>query len=111
MIATAEPKEIVKARISHYYPGWGGPNCSNFVDGRCISRMASGKNWEKYVDKACACPVEYPFGTRFVVLGREWVCLDRGGAIVREGNKIWLDLLTKEKIVPHGDVVKVEVIR
>ncbi len=73
--------------------------------------MASGKNWEKYVEQACACPQEYPFGTKFVVLGETWTCLDRGGAIVREGNKIWLDLLTKNKRVPHGEVVLVEVIR
>lgn len=100
----------VKAHISHYYPGWGGPNCSNYVGGRCISRMASGHNWERFVGLACACPVEYPFGTRFIVQGKTWTCLDRGGAIVRDGNKIWLDLLTKEKIVPHGTVLKVEVI-
>ena len=105
------PKELVRARISHYYPGWGGPNCFNFVNGRCISRMASGKNWEKYIDQACACPAEFAFGTQFVVMGKTWTCLDRGGAIVREGNKIWLDLLTKEKVVPHGEVLKVEVLR
>lgn len=73
--------------------------------------MASGRNWEKYVDEAVACPVEYPFGTKFVIDGKVWTCWDRGGAIVREGNKIWLDLLTKNKIVPHGQVLKVEVIR
>lgn len=100
----------VKAHISHYYPGWGGPNCSRFVNGECVSNMASGRPWQKYIDKACACPVEYPFGTRFIVQGKTWTCLDRGGAIVRDGNKIWLDLLTKEKIVPHGTVLKVEVI-
>jgi hypothetical protein len=120
--ATAEPAqpalpvvevqgEVIKARISHYYPGWGGPNCSNFVGGRCVSNMASGKPWEPYLDQACACPAEFPFGTKFVVQGKTWVCMDRGGAIVREGGKIWLDLLTKKAIVPYGAVLKVEVIR
>jgi hypothetical protein len=46
-----------------------------------------------------------------VVFGREWVCLDRGGAIVREGNKIWLDLLTAKNPVAHGTLVDVEIIR
>lgn len=108
-IQPAEKANYVKAHISHYYPGWGGPNCSRFIDGVCLSNMASGKPWERYIDKACACPSEYPFGTVFVVDGKEWICLDRGGAIVREGNKIWLDLLTKKPIVPHGTVLKVEV--
>jgi hypothetical protein len=104
--------ETIQARISHYTPWAGGTNCSQFVNGECISRMASGKRWQDYVDEALACPSEYPFGTRFVVLGKEWTCLDRGGAI--KSNKdgtIWLDLLTADAPVAFESVVVVEVPR
>jgi hypothetical protein len=100
----------IKARISHYWPAWGGPNCARFVGGECLSNMASGKPWKPWKDKACACPAEYPFGTRFYVLGQVWECWDRGGAIVREGNKIWLDLLSPTRRVPFGTVVDVIVV-
>jgi hypothetical protein len=44
----------VKARISHYWPPLGGTNCYLFVNGQCISRMASGEPWQKWVDNAVA---------------------------------------------------------
>lgn len=100
----------IKVKVSHYYPGWGGPNCAIWQNGQCVSRMASGRKWQKYVDRACACPVEFPFGTVFVIAGREWTCWDRGGAIVRVNkHTVWVDLLTKEKIAPHGAVLDAEV--
>jgi hypothetical protein len=52
------------------------------VDGECLSKMSSGERWQDYVDQAAACPLEWDFGTRFRTPdGREWECLDRGGAI------------------------------
>ena len=109
---TAAPRgEMIRARISHYWPALGGPNCSNFVNGECLSRMASGKNWANYVDRALACPSEYPFGTKFVIFGKVWECWDRGGAIVRQGNVIWLDLLTQRAPVPFGTEMEVQVLR
>lgn len=104
--------EVERAKISHYWPPLGGPNCSNFVDGECVSHMASGLRWQDYVDTAVACPAEYPFGTRFLVFGKLWTCLDRGGAIIRTNdNSVWLDLLTPTTPVPFGTEVEVLVIR
>ena len=111
------PKEkdavTVKAKISHYWPAWGGPNCARFVGGECLSRMASGKKWQDFIDRAAACPSEYPFGTRFTLPdGSEWVCLDRGGAIVTDHRGvIWLDLLTKKSPWPYGTIVEAAVFR
>lgn len=104
--------EVISARISHYWPPLGGPNCARFVGGVCVSNMASGKPWRDYVDVATACPKEFPFGTRFVVLGKEWVCLDRGGKVVRSRDGIiWLDLLTPHAPVPYGTILDVEVVK
>lgn len=75
-----------------------------------MSRMASGLAWENWVGRACACPPEFPFGTRFVVLGKEWVCLDRGGKIIIENGVVWLDLLTPEAEVPFGTLLEVELL-
>ena len=103
----------VQAKISHYNPALGGVNCSNFVNGKCVSRMASGASWEKWMNKACACPKEYPFGTKFILPdGSKWVCMDRGGKIVTEADgTIWLDLLTRHTSYHYGKVVKVQVVR
>jgi 3D (Asp-Asp-Asp) domain-containing protein len=40
----------------------------------CIS--ASGKNICG-IDNALACPREYPFGTKFEIEGKIWICYDR----------------------------------
>jgi hypothetical protein len=111
---TAAPRgEVIRARISHYNPALGGVNCSNFVNGQCLSRMASGARWERWVDKACACPAQFQFGTRFILPdGSEWTCMDRGGKIVTEpGGAVWLDLLTSHTKYTYGQVVTVEVLR
>jgi hypothetical protein len=107
------PAEVfVKARISHYWPALGGTNCARFVNGQCLSKMSSGQPWQNWIDKACACPAKYPFGTSFIVDGKEWVCMDRGGAIVVTGaGEVWLDLLTEHATRPYGQVVTVEVRR
>jgi len=109
-----EPEELVqtiKAKISWYWPPLGGPNCSHFVNGTCMSRMASGLPWQDYVNIAAACPSNWAFGTKFVVQGKEWTCLDRGGKILEEPDgTIWLDLLTPSAIVNYGTVMDVGII-
>jgi hypothetical protein len=72
--------------------------------------MASGLRWEDYVERAVACPAEFPFGTLFVIDSQVWTCLDRGGAIVRWADgSIWLDELTPKAKMPYGNLVDVEV--
>jgi hypothetical protein len=75
--------------------------------------MASGARWERWVDKGCACPVEFAFGTVFVLPdGSRWTCMDRGGRIVTEaGGAVWLDLLTAHTKYRYGATVTVEVLR
>jgi hypothetical protein len=107
---------VIKGKISHYWPPLGGPNCSVFVGGQCVARMASGEPWQKWVGKACACPSKYAFGTKWVVLGKTYTCMDRGGAIVTGGQfvngkyvtVVWLDLLQPTAPVPYGTVIDVQ---
>jgi hypothetical protein len=113
-VARVKPEgKTLKARISHYVPNLGGVNCSNYQNGQCVAHMASGKDWKKYINKACACPPEFPFGTHFILEdGSKWVCLDRGGKITTDGNGvIWLDLLTNNAKVPYGQIMTVTVIK
>lgn len=110
---TWTPAPIVQtgvALLSHYTPWTGGTNCSRFVGGRCISRTASGERWEDWLENGLACPREFPFYTRFLVLGKVWTCVDRGGAIrTLPDGSFWLDLLTGSPPVPFGTRVTVEI--
>jgi hypothetical protein len=103
--------EYVYAHLSHYTPWTGGTNCFRFVNGECISPMANSEDWRKYIGKATACPVEYPFETVFILPGKErFICKDRGGKIVTESDgTIWLDLLVESPPVPYGALVRVGV--
>ena len=56
--------------------------------------MASGLHWQDYIGIAIACPPVYPFHTKFIVAGKEWTCLDRGGAIQVTDEIPWLDFLS-----------------
>lgn len=94
----------IRIRVSHYWPPLGGPNCAAWAGGRCRSRMASGEPWEAWVGRAIACPPEWPFGTRLMAFGREWICLDRGSRIRFEGGIPWVDFLTPEPPAPYGSV-------
>lgn len=103
----------IAVRVSNYWPPAGGPNCAVFVRGRCLSRMASGERWEDWAYRpwdepgAAACPPEWAFGTRIFVLGRWWVCLDRGGAIRYGPDGIpWVDLLWPEVLMPYGAIAE-----
>ena len=104
------PNTTTRAYISHYDPRLGGTNCFNFVDGWCVSPMASGKRWEDYFGVALACPAEYPFGTVFVIGDKEWICLDRGGAILTNPDgTIWLDMLLDVPEYNYGSLVEVQI--
>jgi hypothetical protein len=97
--------EQIQIRASHYDPSLGGVNCSSFVNGECISHMASGLSWQSYMNRAVACPPEYPFETKFIVAGKEWLCLDRGSAIQTVDGIPWLDFLQEKADYPYGAIV------
>lgn len=111
--AEIPPEAILKlARFSWYWPNLGGTNCSSFSStipeiadnfpyaersrGWCWSRMSSGEHWEWYVGRAVACPQDWPFYTKVYAFGREWLCLDHGGAIETIGGRSWIDFLTPQ---------------
>jgi hypothetical protein len=73
--------------------------------------MASGQPWENWVDRAIACPLEWPFGTKVRLLdfNREFVCMDRGGKIKFVDGIPWVDTLTKEALTNYGAVIVAEV--
>ena len=96
-------------RYSHYWPPLGGPNCATFVNGVCISKMASGKPWADYVDLAVACPPEWPFGRQVIFEGRTYTCLDRGGMIKYVNGIPWIDFLTPKAAYPYGTVITVQI--
>lgn len=66
--------------------------------------MSNGERWQDYFNKnVVACPAKFSFGSIFVVEGVEYICKDRGGAIVQESNgAIWLDVLTDEPKYKFG---------
>ena len=97
-------------RYSHYWPPLGGPNCSNFVDGVCVSAMASGEPWASFVGTAVACPVEWVFGTTVELDGHVWTCQDRGGAIRYVDGVPWVDFLEETGKYEHGSIVAVHVV-
>lgn len=70
--------------------------------------MASGMRWEDYVERAIACPPEFPFGTKIIVDGKEWICLDRGGKITFDANAnaYWIDFLTHTPAHAYGEIIE-----
>ena len=104
--------ELVTVRVSHYEPWQGGINCFLFVNGKCLSGMSSGERWENWIGRASACVKEWPFWARFTLPGgEEFICLDRGGAIVIGVDGLpWVDLLVETPPVPFGTPVQVSVI-
>jgi hypothetical protein len=98
--------ETILVKISHYNPALGGTNCLHFVNGECVSPMANGEDWRDWMDKAIACPPELPFETKIIIGEEEWVCKDRGGAIVFDGSSYWIDQLTETPNYPFGETVQ-----
>jgi hypothetical protein len=103
--------EIIQIRYSFYHPWLGGTNCSNFVNGECISNMASGRPWADYMEYAIACPPQWDFGTKLVAFGTIWECLDRGGAIQYIDGIPFVDFLTAQPQLPFGTIFSVEMIK
>ena len=102
--------ELVTIRYSRYDPALGGVNCARFVNGVCISNMASGEPWAPWMELACACPPEWAFGTVVVLDGQRWECQDRGGKIKFVDGVPWVDFLTRTPQYSYGELVTVEVI-
>ena len=101
---------LITIKYSRYWPPAGGTNCSAFVDGVCVSRMASGAAWELWIDRACACPAEWPFGTVVELDDQEWICMDRGGKIrFDEADLTFVDFLSRRSAYDYGELVEVKV--
>jgi len=98
-------------KYSWYNPELGGVNCSQFVNGICVSNMASGKSWLPYVDRAAACPSDWGFGTVVILDGKEWVCEDRGGAIKYDTQGYtFVDFLTKNPTHSYGEYIEIYIV-
>lgn len=94
-------------KISHYNPYLGGVNCANFVNGKCISKMANGEDWIKYFgqNNTIACPVQLPFGTQIELDGNIYTCRDRGGKIIlTNSNEYWIDILAENVPYKYGEI-------
>ena len=102
--------DMITVRYSRYDPALGGPNCSRFVNGVCISNMASGHPWVPYMESACACVPEWPFGTVVILDGKEWTCMDRGGKIQIVNGIPWVDFLTRSPGYSYRELVQVQVV-
>lgn len=103
--------EVVMAKLSHYWPAWGGVNCFRFVAGQCVSPTASGEPWQEWIGRGAACVESWPFGTVITLPGGErFVCVDRGGAIKTGADGYpFIDLLVEFPPVPFGTIVPVHV--
>ena len=117
VVAVPEPVVVavpagtaMQVRYSHYWPPLGGTNCFSFVNGVCISKMASGQPWAPYVGTAVACPKEWAFGTTVELDGHVWTCMDRGSAIKFVDGVPWIDFLEATGRYVHGSIVAVHVV-
>jgi len=98
-------------RFSRYDPALGGVNCARFVNGECVSNMASGLDWRDWMDVACACPPEWPFWTKVTLIehDRSCYCLDRGGKIKFIDGIPYVDFLSETAFLPYGSVHLAEI--
>ena len=110
VVVAAPAGTAMQVRYSHYWPPLGGTNCFSFVNGVCISAMASGQPWAPYVGTAVACPKEWAFGTTVELDGRVWTCMDRGSAIKYVDGVPWIDFLEATGRYVHGSIVAVHVV-
>ena len=100
--------ETITIHYSHYWPAFGGINCSNFVNGECISRMANGERWQDYIGEALACPRDM-MGTQIEAFGSVWTCRDTGGLIQYVDGIPWIDFLVQNPHVNYGSIIEVVV--
>lgn len=91
----------VTASLYWYDPALGGINCDHDCD-----YLGTGDKVAEWYGRALACPVEFPRGTRFEIVGSRWgladgvwTCLDAGSAVViRPDGVVVLDLLLRYPI-------------
>lgn len=108
--------ETVLADLTWYHPETCPEHPINCFDADVWWRMAAGHDARQWYGRALACPEEFPIGTRFEISGSrygladgDWVCLDRGGAIViGENGVVRLDLLMRAPI--WRETLSVEVV-
>ena len=97
-------------RVSHYWPPWGGSNCSWFVGGVCRSRTASGERWEDWTEQGAACPRVWLEKVEVYARGTWWLCVDTGGGIVVGADGIsWVDFMTEMPLQDYGTTLGVRV--
>jgi len=97
---------VITAKLSWYDPSLCDTAPVNCFDPDRWWQMAAGHDARDWYGAALACPAEFPIGTRFVISGSrwaladgEWLCLDRGGAIVIDGRGVsTLDLLRRKPV-------------
>ncbi len=115
VIEPTQAPNTVRARLSHYWPQYGPPNCIeiNWDGATCSSKLWDGevyKHWSYFAQfKTTACPGEYELGTIFEIPGfGRYKCIDRGGAIeTLPDGSIFLDLLTWEMpYIKGGETVR-----
>ena len=104
------PGYLQDIRYSWYNPALGGPNCSQFVGGQCISKMANQERWQDHVGEAVACPPEWEFRTTVELDGQTWTCRDRGGKIKFVDGIPWVDFLRTSAAYTYGSIMQVRVI-
>ena len=92
------------ARISYYWPPYGGINCEEPCE-----VMSNGDYWKNHQDEAVACPDEFPFGSKVLTDFGTYTCLDRGGMIVFEDGLPWIDILSPVPIKDYGSIHPIEI--
>ena len=100
---------FVLAHLTYYNPELLGENCYIDSNGICISKLANGESWEDFIDSesVLACPIEYEFGTVFIIGSKPYICKDRGELVItREDGSINLDILSRSV---YDGLVEVEV--
>lgn len=84
--------DVIEGKYSYYWPPLGGINC----DYDC-NILSDGKSVKDFIGGGWACASDFDLGQIFYVeeLGIYGVCVDRGGAIVKDGDRYWFDHLNK----------------
>ena len=113
---TVTSAPVLRARLSHYWPQWGPPNChsANWDGNKCEALLTDGKQWQHWsywTGRGTACPREFERGTVFRIPDfGDFICIDRGGAInMLPDGTFFLDLLTTtQPYVAGGTVIRDE---
>lgn len=106
----------VTARISWYDPSLCPTQPINCFNPDRWWHTASQEDARSWYGRGLACPISYPFGTRFIIENSwrggsdgVWVCVDRGNAVItHDDGTVQLDLLLDYPV--WADVIPVTVI-